>query len=144
MNPFWWGLGGLGIALAVVIFLWQREANSLRDTIRERERETATLQKSYDDYKLLVEQRISDNERLRADENEAALARQRELERQLGEQRARSAAASRARDEVSKELTRVLNNAPQTSVAPLDVGSRDYFRSLRERQTRASDNPPTP
>ena len=144
MNPYL--IGGSALALVLMFAAWSIQVSNLRADhagamTAEKER-SSLIQKGWDAYKLQVEQGISDTARIHANENLAALDRERALQAEADRLRSQAATVTRQRNEASQALLKALANAPLTDVSPLDPGSRDFYRRLRQQQTaRAGDNP---
>lgn len=140
-----WGFAAIGAALLVLVYsAWSIQVADLRGDISAEQQKTRDVQAAFDSYKLQVEQTISNNARQHAAE----------LQKLLDEREALAATADRLRQQYAQEKenrtiieaehVRILNNAPRDQDSLLDARTRDYYRSLRERQlgTEAANNPP--
>ncbi len=140
---------GAAVALALMFAIWQVQVARLRAEhsflLGQEQAATRAVQASFDSYKLQVEQGATDQATNRANENLAALERERALQAEADRFRSQAATATRQRNEASQALLKALNDAPQTDVSPLDSGSRDFYKRLHELQTaRAGRDPPAP
>lgn len=130
-----------GLALVAMWIAWGVNVNSIRAEhafqITAQMKETARVQKEWDDYKLQVQQGATKQAEITAEENRLALAHERELQAEIDRLRAANAVATRQRNEASQKLLAVLNNAPQVSASPLDPASVEFYRGLRESQLGA-------
>ncbi len=136
-------IGGSALALVLMYGAWSIQVSNLRADhagAMTAEKERASLiQKGWDSYKLAVEQTATDQERIRADANLKALNEREAMTAEIDRLRQQYTTAARARDEEAAALQRILNNAPKTSVSPLDPSAIAVYRRLRERQTAAGN-----
>lgn len=137
-----WGFAAIGGALLVLVYgAWSIQVADLRSThataISAEQQKTRDVEKQWGDYKLQVEQTISNNAREARDALRAQLDRNEELNATTERLRAANSAAFRERDRLSAELLRRLNNAPKTPESFLDGPGIAYYRSLREQQLAA-------
>lgn len=143
----WLGLGA-ALALGLMYAAWSVQVSNLR---AEHARDIAAVEKiasaikgEYDAYKLEVEQTIGNNARTARQELQSQLDRNEQLAAENDRLRQQYATAMRERDDASRERTRILNNAPRTTDSLIDVRSRDFYRSVRERQLAARAAGPAP
>lgn len=140
MNP--WLIGGSALALAVVVGLWQiqvsrMEAAHFRAMSAEQQK-TRDVQGQFDGYKLQVEQTVSNSARQHAADLQSQIDRNEELADANDRLRGQYLAADRDRTEASRQLLRILNDAPMADVSPLDPASVWFYDELRRRQTGAA------
>jgi hypothetical protein len=133
----WLGIAA-AIALVVMYAAWSVQVSNIRadaaSAATAAEKVYSDLKGMFDAYKLQVEQGISDQATIRANENLAALDRERALQAEADRLRIQASTATRQRNEASQKLLEALSHAPQTDVSPLDTGSREFFARLRGQQ----------
>ena len=143
-------LGGSALALLIVVGIWQVQVANIRAAsamaISAEQQKTSDVQGLFDGYKLQVEQTITNQERIRADENLKALNEREAMAAEIDRLRGVAVAAQRARDQRTTELLNALRNAPQTDVSPLAGAVLTYIDGVRQQQraTAAAGNPTPP
>lgn len=143
----WYPLA-LGVALAAVIAIWQVQVANIRADhardIQALDGVRATVQADFDAYKLQAEQANTDNALEFARATGALWQQQREQEARNDALRSQYAETSKALGDASRQLLRMLNNAPKSPESELDAATRGYYGELRRRQTAAiaAGNPP--
>lgn len=133
------GIGVIGIVGVVLMYLgWTFQVSNIRaehaTEIAAEQKRSADTQRAFDDYKLQVSQQIANQERIRADENLTALNEREAMAAEIDRLRVVNATATRQRNEVSQELTKVLNNAKATDINQLGPAVRTYLDGVRKRQ----------
>lgn len=143
-----WLIGGAALALVLMYAGWSIQVANIRAEsaflIGEQQKATRAVEKQWGDYKLEVEQTISNN----------ALQYARELEKERDEKerlaadneklRVAYAAVERQRNEASQQLVKALNNAQLSDVNQLGAAVREYLDGVRRQQADAgaADHPP--
>jgi hypothetical protein len=136
------GIGAIGIVGVVLMYIgWTMQVNNLRTdhatTLATERALTSKTQKGWDDYKLLVEQQIANQERIRANENARLLSEHEAMAAEIDRLRIASAALRRQRDEESQSLVRILNNAQPSDVRELGAAVLAYLDGVRRGQAAA-------
>lgn len=145
------GIAGIG-ALALVLMYagWSIQVSNIRaasaTAISTEQQKTRDVQGLFDGYKLQVEQTITNQERIRADENLKALNEREAMAAEIDRLRGVALAAQRARDQRTTELLNALRNAPQTDVSPLAGAVLSYLDGVRRQQraTAPTGDPASP
>lgn len=135
-------IAGPVLALAVVFGLWTVDVARLKaaqaTAISAEEKKTRDAQGAFDAYKLEVEQTQANIARMHASDLLALLDQKETLESENDRLRTEYATAARERGEASRQLLRILNNAPKTPASDLDPASVDFFARLRGQQLGTS------
>jgi hypothetical protein len=132
---------GATIALVVMYAAWSVQVSNLRadaaNAATMAEKVYSDLKGAFDAYKLQVEQGISDQATIRANENLAVLDRERALQAEADRLRIQANTATRQRNEASQKLLEALRNTPQADVTLLGPAALSYLESVRAIQRGA-------
>lgn len=130
-----WGFAAIGAALLVLMYAaWSIQVSGLRGDISEEQGKTRAAEKLYADYKLQVEQQISDERAARLREVTEALKQRDALQEEADRLQSAAAQAERRRVAVSNQLLEALRHAPLVDTSPLGPAARSYVERVREQQ----------